>query len=93
MRATAIKMQLMAGVSALSFVLLSAGIAGAQQAPRVQKIADTGPEVGEVIVTGTHIVRDGYSQPTPVTTVAVEQLQAGFRQAPRGVARVAQRPG
>jgi iron complex outermembrane receptor protein len=29
----------------------------------------------EVVVTGTHIVRDGYSAPTPLTVVGQEQLQ------------------
>lgn len=67
----------MAGVSALSCVLLAAGVATAQPAPGGAKVAANAPtDLGEVLVTGTHIVRNGYSAPTPVTTVGIEQLQA-----------------
>lgn len=76
MRAATIKAQLMAGVSAISCVLLTAGIASAQAAPAVQKVANGTAEVGEVVVTGTHIIRNGYSAPTPVTAIAIELLQA-----------------
>ena len=33
-------------------------------------------DVSEVVVTGSRIVRDGYSAPTPVTVAPIEQLQA-----------------
>ena len=35
----------------------------------------TADTLQEVVVTGTHIVRDGYSAPTPLTVVGQEQLQ------------------
>lgn len=33
------------------------------------------PSIEEVIVTGSHIVREGYEAPTPLTVVGVEELQ------------------
>ena len=41
-----------------------------------QEVAQTENGVEAVSVTGTRIVRDGYSAPTPVTVVGAEQIQA-----------------
>lgn len=55
-----------AGALALSFM--------AQHAA-AQQVAQAEP-VEEVQVTGTRVVRDGYSAPTPVTVVGTEEIQA-----------------
>jgi outer membrane receptor protein involved in Fe transport len=47
---------------------ITSGTALAQSAPSDAGLAD------EVVVTGTRIVRDGYTAPTPVTVVATEEL-------------------
>src|SRR4051812_12845458 len=43
------------------------------QSPAPQ--AAQAPAVEEIIVTGTHVVRDGYEAPTPVAVIGVEALQ------------------
>jgi len=40
-----------------------------------QQVAQAGIPIEQVEVTGTRIVRDGYSQPTPVTVVSPEMLE------------------
>src|SRR5690606_19299505 len=35
-----------------------------------------GATLGEVVVTGTRVVRDGYEAPTPVSVVTTEELQS-----------------
>jgi iron complex outermembrane receptor protein len=37
--------------------------------------AESATEVGEVLVTGSRVVRDGYQAPTPTTVVGVEQMK------------------
>jgi len=54
-----------------ALLLASVGVlAGLPVAARAQPA-----DVGEVVVTGSRIVRDGYTAPTPVTVAAVEDLQ------------------
>jgi len=53
------------------------------QAAAAQDVAQAEAGVEAVSVTGTRIVRDGYSAPTPVTVVGAEQIQA---QAPANLA-------
>jgi iron complex outermembrane receptor protein len=48
-----------------------------------QQVAQTDSSVESVSVTGTRVVRDGYSAPTPVTVVGSEQIEA---QAPQNLA-------
>src|SRR5882757_10355990 len=60
-----------AGAAALC---LMAQMAIAQEAEPQVAQADNGVE--SVSVTGTRVVRDGYSAPTPVTVVGAEQIQA-----------------
>jgi outer membrane receptor protein involved in Fe transport len=60
-------------------MLLAAQAAMAQE----QQVAQADPGVESVSVTGTRVVRDGYSAPTPVTVVGSEQIEA---QAPQNLA-------
>src|SRR5258708_40292493 len=53
------------------------------QAAAAQDVAQAEGGVEAVSVTGTRIVRDGYSAPTPVTGVGAEQIPA---QAPANLA-------
>src|SRR5689334_20918708 len=53
------------------------------QAAAAQDVAQADNGVEAVSVTGTRIVRDGYSAPTPVTVVGAEQIAA---QAPANLA-------
>ncbi|MDE8650201.1 TonB-dependent receptor plug domain-containing protein [Novosphingobium album (ex Liu et al. 2023)] len=56
--------------SALStFVIANVAAAAEPEAP-----ADDTPGK-EIVVTGTHVIRDGYEAPTPTTVVTVEQFQ------------------
>ena len=58
----------MAGTAALSLM--------AQAAAAQDQVADAGSAGTEqVTVTGTRVVRDGYSQPTPVTVLGSEDIQ------------------
>lgn len=78
------------GTAGASWLILSAALAAgtataqeqvedAASAESAQSAESAGsPEsdvLGQVTVTGTRIVRDGYEQPTPVTVIGVEQLQ------------------
>src|SRR5882757_11349068 len=67
-----------AGAAALC---LMAQMAIAQEAEPQVAQADNGVEA--VSVTGTRVVRDGYSAPTPVTVVGTQEIQA---QAPANLA-------
>ncbi|MFN3513077.1 MAG: TonB-dependent receptor plug domain-containing protein [Phenylobacterium sp.] len=46
-------------------------------------LADAADEVDEVVVTGSRIVRDGYSAPTPVNVLGAQEIQA---EAPANIA-------
>src|SRR5882757_2462148 len=68
------------------YALATAGAAALcvmAQAAGAQEVAQAQGGVEAVSVTGTRIVRDGYSAPAPVTVVGVEQIQA---QAPANLA-------
>jgi len=68
------KRRILSSVSALSLALSFGHAALAQTAQTAQ-----GP-VEEVVVTGTHIVRDGYEAPSPLTVFSAEQINAGARE-------------
>lgn len=61
------------GAAALSTVAL----AQSQLAAAAEPAESTAGTLGEVVVTGTRVVRDGYEAPTPVSVVTTEELQ-GF---------------
>lgn len=61
-----IKSLLLAGVApAFGVLMMSAAPAQAQEAA----------SVGEVVVTASRIIRPGFTAPTPITTVGVEEVQ------------------
>jgi iron complex outermembrane receptor protein len=75
----------LAGASAACLALASAGAATAQQASQPPT------SVQEVVVTGSRVVRDGYSAPTPVTAVTSDQLlSAQPRSIPEAVLQLPQ---
>ncbi|MBT0670076.1 TonB-dependent receptor [Novosphingobium profundi] len=73
-------------LAALGLGLLAAGTARAADAADAATAADAAapaPEPSEaIVVTGSRIVRDGYSAPTPVTVLGSEQIAA---QAPANI--------
>jgi outer membrane receptor protein involved in Fe transport len=64
---------------AFALAFASSGMAVAQSTP-----APDAPAPDDIVVTGTHIVRDGYKAPTPVTVLTADALQA---QAPSTIAQ------
>lgn len=63
-------------VSALTMMTSSVALMHATYAqPTGATQAAASPEVEEVVVTGTLVIRDGYQAPTPVTVVGIEQIQ------------------
>lgn len=48
----------------------------AQALPAEAEVAEPAPEGGDIIVTGTRIVRDGYNAPTPVSVISIKELKA-----------------
>jgi outer membrane receptor protein involved in Fe transport len=72
-----------AGAAALCLVAQAAAAQDVAQAAAAQDVAQAEGGVEAVSVTGTRIVRDGYSAPTPVTVVGAEQILA---QAPANLA-------
>jgi iron complex outermembrane recepter protein len=71
------------GLVGSSLVFAQAAPSDAQQKPAAAQTTpaepatpgEAEPALTEVVVTGTNIVRDGYSAPTPLTVVGQEQLQ------------------
>jgi outer membrane receptor protein involved in Fe transport len=61
------------GVSTISMAI--AAILFSATTTAQTPVAASDEALSEVVVTGTRIVRDGYTAPTPVTVVAVEQLE------------------
>ena len=59
---------------------LAAGQASAQDADTGAASAASSDVIGQVTVTGTRIVRDGYEAPTPVTVISVDQLEQAPQQ-------------
>jgi outer membrane receptor protein involved in Fe transport len=54
----------------------SAGSAFAQAAPAPVQTAQAAPAIETVVVTGSHIQRDGFEAPTPVTVTSAYQIQS-----------------
>jgi iron complex outermembrane recepter protein len=48
----------------------------AQSASADAKVTEPAAEGGDIIVTGTRIVRDGYNAPTPVSVISIKELKA-----------------
>jgi outer membrane receptor protein involved in Fe transport len=48
----------------------------AQTVPADAEVAEPAAEGGDIIVTGTRIVRDGYNAPTPVSVISTKELKA-----------------
>jgi iron complex outermembrane receptor protein len=71
---TSHKKRILASVSALSLALSFAQPGFAQTAQTAQGDLD------EIVVTGTHIVRDGYEAPSPLTVVGMDQINTGARE-------------
>ncbi|SFG36020.1 TonB-dependent Receptor Plug Domain [Novosphingobium sp. CF614] len=72
-RGTAVRLLLLATAAPL----LAIEPAIAQDAPRPQDAADIADEpMGEVVVTGSRIVRDGYNAPTPVAVLGEADIAA-----------------
>jgi outer membrane receptor protein involved in Fe transport len=64
-----------ASLSTVVIAGLLPAIAQAQTAPPATTAAAAEPRVEDMIVTGTRIVRDGFSAPTPVTVLTLEDIQ------------------
>ena len=74
-------MVLGAGLSRVRYAVaaalwLSAQTALAQTAPAEAPADDAVTGLQEMVVTGTRVVRDGYSAPTPVSVISTEELRA-----------------
>jgi outer membrane receptor protein involved in Fe transport len=64
------------GAAGLKPALLASAALLSLAAPALaQEGASTESEVGEVVVTGSRIVADGFQQPTPVTVVGQQEIQ------------------
>ncbi len=70
-----------AALSTVSALALAASAASAQTVNATQSAQ--APNVEEIVVTGTRILRDGYEAPTPLTVVSEEVIQAS---APENIA-------
>lgn len=62
--------------SASSSLLILASLVAATAVAQEQNAAPESDMLGEVTVTGSRIVRDGYEAPTPVSVLGAEQLNA-----------------
>src|SRR5581483_626664 len=65
-------------VALLTALSLAPQPAHAQAAPQAQ--AAQAPNVEEIVVTGSRIVRNGYEAPTPLTVVGTQELEAAAPQ-------------
>ncbi len=68
----------LAGASTITLALVLAGAAHAQTAPASQASSSKAPAADDtttVVVTGSHIVRNGYKSPTPTVITTAEELQ------------------
>ena len=63
-------------VAGLGIVCAAPGLAQQTAAPAPASEVGTLEAGGEIIVTGTRIVRDGYNAPTPVSVISTKELQA-----------------
>ena len=68
----------MLSVTPALIAILDSGAALAQtaQAQTAQAQTTQAQATEEIVITGTHIVRDGFEAPTPVSVVSVEQMQS-----------------
>src|SRR5882757_1596659 len=64
-------------VTAMKFVTTLSGSVGllGMAAPTWAQSTAPPDELETVVITGSRIVRDGYSAPTPVTVASIEELQ------------------
>ena len=62
-------------LTTLSATPLLAAILGASSAHAADAQTAQAPQVEEIVVTGSRVVRDGYEAPTPVSVVGIETLQ------------------
>ena len=70
------KDKLYVSVSQVALMAFTVAAFGAvPQAFAAQTAAGAAPEIEEVVVTGSRVVRDGYEAPTPVTVVGAETLE------------------
>jgi outer membrane receptor protein involved in Fe transport len=69
---TALKAILLSGAS----LTLAAGLAGPAYAQAKAQAEAASPETEEVVVTGTQVLRNGYSAPTPLRVVGVDDINA-----------------
>src|ERR1044072_1585796 len=65
----------MLSVTPALIAILGSGAAFAQAAQTAQADTAQAPQTEEIVITGTHIVRDGFEAPTPVSVVGMEQIQ------------------
>ncbi len=64
------------GTAALSaLVCVAAGAANAQTVSSGQEQAQPETELGDIIVTGSRVVRSGFDAPTPTTVLSAEELE------------------
>jgi len=70
------KRRILTSVSALSLAL-SFGQASFAQS---EKSSTQEAQVEEIVVTGSHIIRDGYEAPSPLTVVTLDQIEDGARE-------------
>jgi iron complex outermembrane receptor protein len=69
-----------AAFSSVSTLALALSFGHASFAQTAQNTQTAQGSVEEIIVTGSHIVRDGYEAPAPVTVVGAEQIAAAGRE-------------
>jgi len=70
--------KVLASSSAFAAIALAMPALAQTTAPTTQETAQTAPaEEGEILVTGTRIVRDGYQAPTPLTVLTRKEIENG----------------
>ena len=60
---------------AASLVLASPAALALDEPPLDEPAAEAGASLDELVVTGTRVVRDGYSAPTPVSVISSEEIK------------------
>src|ERR1700759_2432344 len=66
----------MSKLSIKTFALCSTAMVAAAYAPHAFAQAADAPAAEEVVVTGSRIITNGFAQPTPVTVLTMQQMQA-----------------
>ena len=72
-----LSMTALSGMATIGAVALSAQV-GARAAEPAPQQAQTSP-VEEIVVTGSRVIQNGFDAPTPVSVVAVEEIEAAAR--------------